>query len=95
MCTAAGIERSCTVHDLRHTYASHLVMNNEPILNVADALGHSTVRTTQRYAHRNDTARRATSTRAGEIFAAMTKPKPKADIVQMTFPLPVRKVANE
>jgi integrase len=95
MCQKAGIEKACTVHDLRHTFASHLVINNEPILNVADALGHSTVRTTQRYARRNDTARRATSTRAGEIFAAMAKPKPGAEVVQMTFPLPVKKVANE
>ncbi len=95
MCQKAGIENSCTVHDLRHTFASHLVINNEPILNVADALGHSAVRTTQRYAHRNDTARRATSTRAGEIFAAMAKPKPKAEVVQLAFPLPVKNVANE
>jgi integrase len=46
----AGI-RDFRFHDLRHTFASRLVMAGVPIYTVAKLLGHSTVATTQRYAH--------------------------------------------
>lgn len=39
------------VHDLRHTYASHLVMNGTPIYSVAQLLGHSTIEMSSRYSH--------------------------------------------
>lgn len=38
-------------HDLRHTYASLLVMAGVPIRRVQELLGHASIVTTQRYAH--------------------------------------------
>jgi len=40
-----------TFHDLRHTFASWLVMSGANLRTVADQLGHRDVRMTMRYAH--------------------------------------------
>lgn len=40
-----------TFHTLRHTFASWLVMNNTPLYHVAQLMGHSTTKMTERYAH--------------------------------------------
>jgi site-specific recombinase XerD len=42
------------LHDLRHTFASFLVNNGVSIYVVQGLLGHTQVRTTQRYAHLAD-----------------------------------------
>ena len=44
-------EDKVTAHTLRHTYASHLVMNSTPLYTVTALLGHSDSKTTQIYAH--------------------------------------------
>jgi integrase len=46
----AGI-KDFTFHDLRHTFASHLVMAGVDLYAVAKLLGHKDVKQTQRYAH--------------------------------------------
>lgn len=39
------------IHELRHTFASHFVMNNGNLYDLQKLLGHTHVRTTERYAH--------------------------------------------
>lgn len=46
---AAGIERPVSPHDLRHSFVTLALEAGKPIHVVADAAGHSDVRTTQRY----------------------------------------------
>ena len=40
-----------SLHWMRHTYASHLVMAGEPLRKVQLLLGHSSIKTTEQYAH--------------------------------------------
>lgn len=46
----AGIE-GATFHTLRHTFASHLMMNTGNIMMVKEALGHNSLKMTERYSH--------------------------------------------
>lgn len=45
------------LHDLRHTYASHLVMAGVPLRAVQEYLGHASITTTMKYAHLSPEAR--------------------------------------
>jgi len=47
----AGITKNVTIHMLRHTCASHLVMAGVDLRTVKEILGHADIQTTIRYSH--------------------------------------------
>ena len=59
----AGIE-DFTFHDLRHTFASHLVMSGVDLKTIQEIMGHGSFKTTLRYAHLAQDHKR----RAMEVF---------------------------
>lgn len=52
-CRRAGL-KNVRIHDLRHTFASNLVNAGHSLFVVSRALGHSTTRMSERYAHLSD-----------------------------------------
>ncbi len=66
----AGIE-DVRLHDLRHTMASHAVMNGVPVPVVSRLLGHSNVQMTLRYAHLADRDIAAAAERVGQTMSAL------------------------
>ena len=61
-----GLPFHCTVHKLRHTFASHLVQNGVDLYTVSKLLGHSKIEMTEIYAHL-----------APDTFSAAIKKLPK------------------
>jgi integrase/recombinase XerD len=48
-CIRAGIAGRHNIHRLRHSFATHLIQKKVPIKYVQEAMGHSSVKTTERY----------------------------------------------
>ena len=65
-----GIE-DVRLHDLRHTMASHAVMNGVPVPVVSRLLGHSNVQMTLRYAHLADREIESAAERIGHSMSAL------------------------
>ena len=59
------------LHDLRHSHASHAVLNGVPVPVVSRMLGHSNVRMTLRYAHLGDREIEADAERIGQAIAEL------------------------
>lgn len=76
-----GITRRVRFHDLRHTFASHLAMGSWgerwSLQEIAQALGHSSVTVTERYAHLADESLAA---RAARTVGAPAKVTPKVAV---------------
>lgn len=70
----AGLQ-DVTIHTLRHTVGSHLVMNGVDLATVKDLLGHRDIRTTLRYAHLAQDHKRQAIGKLGKVLTNMlTKP---------------------
>lgn len=61
---------TCRVHDLRHTFASHLATGGTSLHIVGKLLGHVRPETTMRYAHLQDSALREAADRFGDVYKA-------------------------
>lgn len=63
------------LHDLRHTFASHAVIDGTGLAVVSKLLGHKSITTTMRYAHLNDPALRQASEQIGGRMSKAMKTK--------------------
>jgi integrase len=82
VCEAAGLA-GVRLHDLRHTYASHLVSSGLSLELVGRLLGHTQAATTKRYAHLADTPLREATNRFGNMVEGARGREPKAEVVPL------------
>jgi integrase len=89
--SAAGLE-DVRIHDLRHTFASTAVSEGESLYLLSKVLGHSDVKTTQRYAHVANDPLRGVADRTSEKISAMIW---NGNGVSNVVPLPSSNRANK
>jgi len=81
---AAGIVADARLHDLRHSHASHAVMNGESLHVAGRLLGHRRASTTNRYVHLDDATLGAAAERV-----ALAVQRSCAEAERAFDPLPV------
>lgn len=81
-CRAIGYDRTITLRDMRHAFAT-TVANEASVLTARDALGHTSVSTTNIYAH----ARRAKVLDASFHVASLLEDAPEMDNTKRTLAL--------
>ena len=81
ICQAACLT-GARLHDLRHSYASHLVSSGLSLEIVGRLLGHTQAATTQRYSHLADDPLRAATERFGALVSGASK-RQSAEVVEL------------
>jgi len=71
----AGIDPGFRFHDLRHTFASHLVMKGVDLPTVKDLMGHKVIAMTLRYAHLSPGHRHEAVNRLNSILITPNTPQ--------------------
>jgi integrase len=72
------------IHDLRHSFASFLVNSGRSLYEVQKILGHTQIKTTQRYAHlAQDTLLDAANIASASVPLALVMPKEVTDIAMI------------
>jgi integrase len=84
----AGI-RDFRFHDLRHTFASELVMKGADIKTVSELLGHSTTRMTERYSHLS------ASHKGLAINLLASEPKPAVGSSKVIFEVEKQQIVSD
>jgi integrase len=70
----AGL-KDVRIHDLRHSFASFLVNSGRSLYEVQKILGHTQIKTTQRYAHLSQDSLKAAANEVGKIISIDVKPQ--------------------
>lgn len=67
----AGLPEDIRLHDLRHTYASHAIMQGQSLTIAGKLLGHANPASTERYAHLDGRYLAAAAERVAGIVQSM------------------------